>query len=222
MSSTAPQWQGDSAALRELQASLAEEVELRDRFPQPLRSIAGFAVGSGEDGTSVRAVAVLLDAETLAVLDHRTVRRPASMPALPGLRSFRELPALLDALAMLRRAPDLAFINGHGLAHPQRLGIAAHFGVASGLPSIGVATSTLVGEARMALHEMRGAFTPLRDGPKQIGWLLRSRPDCAPLVVSPGHRVAMAAAPELVMRFTTSHRLPEPLRLAETPAPRMA
>lgn len=219
MSGAAPQWEGDSAALRELQASLAGQVELRDRFTQPLRSIAGLAVGSEEDGTSVRAVAVLLDADTLAVLDHQAVRRPASMPALPGLRSFRELPALLDVLAMLRHAPDLAFVRGHGFAHPQRLGIAAHFGVASGLPSIGVATRPLVGEARMALHEMRGAFTPLRDGPRQIGWLLRSRPDCEPLVVSPGHRVAMAAAPELVMRFTTGHRLPEPLRLAETLAP---
>ncbi|QNU15707.1 endonuclease V [Thermomonas sp. XSG] len=222
MSSAAPQWAGDAEALRELQASLAGQVELRDRFAQPLRSIAGFEVGSEDEGATVRAVAVLMDADTLAVLDRQTARRPASMPALPGLRSFRELPALLDVLAMLRHAPDLAFVRGHGSAHPQRFGIAAHFGVASGVPSIGVATSTLTGEARMALHEMRGAFTPLRDGRQQIGWLLRSRPDCEPLVVSPGHRVAMAAAPELVMRFATGNRLPEPLRLAGTQASPMA
>jgi deoxyribonuclease V len=137
------------------------------------------------------------------------------MPYIPGLLSYRELPAMLAALAMLGSAPDLAFIDGHGIAHPRRFGIAAHFGVATGLPSIGVAKDILIGAPRMALHEMRGAFTPLRDGPAQIGWVLRSKPGCLPLVVSPGHRVAMASAPELVMRFTRSYRLPEPIRLAD-------
>ena len=72
----------------------------------------------------------------------------------------------------------------------------------------------------MALHEMRGAFTPLRDGKEHIGWLLRSKPGCLPLIVSPGHRVAMASAAELVMRFVTRYRLPEPTRLADRLASR--
>jgi deoxyribonuclease V len=78
-----------------------------------------------------------------------------------------------------------------------------------------VGKSIHVGEAKLTLHEMRGAFTPLRDGREQIGWLLRSKPGCLPLVVSPGHKVAMASAPELVMRFVTTYRLPEPTRLAD-------
>ena len=213
-------WDGDTAALRAQQAGLAGDVVLRDGFPTPLRTIAGFDVGFEDDGATTRAAAVLLDADTLAVIDQQVARRPTAMPYIPGLLSFRELPALLDALARLPHAPDLAFIDGHGIAHPRRLGIAAHFGVATGLPAIGVAKKILVGAPRMALHDMRGAFTPLRDGTAQIGWLLRSKAGCLPLVVSPGHRVAMASAPELVMRFTRGYRLPEPTRLADRLASR--
>nr|WP_284698481.1 deoxyribonuclease V [Thermomonas mangrovi] len=206
--------------MRAQQNGLAGDVVLRDGFPTPLRTIAGFDVGFEDDGATTRAAAVLLDADTLAVIDQQVARRPTAMPYIPGLLSFRELPALLDALARLPRAPDLTFIDGHGIAHPRRLGIAAHFGVATGLPAIGVAKKILVGAPRMALHDMRGAFTPLRDGAAQIGWLLRSKPGCLPLVVSPGHRVAMASAPELVMRFTRGYRLPEPTRLADRLASR--
>ena len=213
-------WDGDTAALRAQQAGLAGDVVLRDGFPTPLRTIAGFDVGFEDDGATTRAAAVLLDADTLAVIDQQVARRPTAMPYIPGLLSFREMPALLAALDMLPARPDLAFVDGHGIAHPRRFGIAAHFGVATGLPAIGVAKKILVGAPRMALHDMRGAFTPLRDGATQIGWLLRSKPGCLPLVVSPGHRVAMASAPELVMRYTRGYRLPEPTRLADSLASR--
>ena len=215
-----PPWDGDVRAAHALQAELAQQVVLRDALPKPLRRIAGFDVGFEDDGATTRAAAVLLDADTLEVLDQQVARLPTRMPYIPGLLSFRELPALLDALALLQHAPDLAFIDGHGIAHPRRLGIAAHFGVASGLSSIGVAKKILVGAPRMALHDMRGAFTPLRDGREQIGWLLRSKPGCLPLIVSPGHKVAMPSAPELVMRYVTKYRLPEPTRLADRLASR--
>ena len=215
-----PPWDGDVRAARALQAELAQQVVLRDAFPKPLRRIAGFDVGFEDDGATTRAAAVLLDADTLEVLDQQVARLPTRMPYIPGLLSFRELPALLDTLALLQHAPDLAFIDGHGIAHPRRLGIAAHFGVATGLPCIGVAKKILVGAPRMALHDMRGAFTPLRDGREQIGWLLRSKPGCLPLIVSPGHKVAMPSAPELVMRYVTKYRLPEPTRLADRLASR--
>ena len=215
-----PPWDGDVRAAHALQAELAQQVVLRDALPKPLRRIAGFDVGFEDDGATTRAAAVLLDADTLEVLDQQVARLPTRMPYIPGLLSFRELPALLDALALLQHAPDLAFIDGHGIAHPRRLGIAAHFGVATGLSSIGVAKKILVGAPRMALHDMRGAFTPLRDGREQIGWLLRSKPGCLPLIVSPGHKVAMPSAPELVMRYVTKYRLPEPTRLADRLASR--
>jgi deoxyribonuclease V len=198
---------------RALQLELANAVVLRDGFANPLRTVAGFDVGFEESGTITRAAAVLLDAVTLQPLDTRIVRIATSMPYIPGLLSFRELPGLLEVLAQLPQVPDLAFVDGHGVAHSRRLGIAAHFGVASRLPTIGVARKVLLGTAA-ALHQTRGAYTPLRDGQQQIGWVLRSKPGCNPLFVSPGHRVAMASAAELVMRFVTTYRLPEPTRLA--------
>jgi deoxyribonuclease V len=103
------------------------------------------------------------------------------------------LPALLAVLEQLPQQPDLVFVDGHGVAHPRRLGVAAHFGVATGLPSIGVARKiwsvTASFPTRPVVHTPRCA-----DGREQIGWLLRSKVKCNPLVVSPGHRVAMASA----------------------------
>lgn len=215
-----PDWDGSPATARALQTELARQVVLRDRFPMPLRTVAGLDVGFEDAGRITRAAAVLLDADSGEVLASEVARLPTTLPYIPGLLSFRELPALLAALERLPQAPDLAFIDGHGIAHPRRLGIAAHFGVSTGIPSIGVGKKLLVGTARMALHDMRGAFTPVRDGQQQIGWLLRSKAGCLPLVVSPGHKVAMASAAELVMRFTGTYRLPEPTRLADRLASR--
>ncbi|MEO6227522.1 MAG: deoxyribonuclease V [Thermomonas sp.] len=209
-----PDWDGSTAALRTLQSELAAQVVVRDGFAKPLRTVAGFDVSFEDGGAITRAAAVLMDADSGEVIASEVARLPTRMPCIPGLLSFRELPALLAALDLLPHAPDLAFIDGQGIAHPRRLGIAAHFGVATNLPSIGVAREILIGESHTNLHEMRGAFTPLRDRREQIGWVLRSKPGCHPLIISPGHRVAMASAPELVMRYVTTYRLPETTRLA--------
>ena len=187
-------------------ATRASQVVLRDAFPRPLHTVAGFCVEV--TGATTVASAVLLDAGTLTPLDRQMVAVASADESAPRLS------ALLAALAALAAPPDLALVEGHGIAHPGGFGIASHFGVATDLPCIGVATAIDTGTARLALHEMRGAFTPLRDGPRQIGWLLRSLPDRPPLVVSPGHRVSLASAPQLVMRFVTADRRPEPTRLA--------
>lgn len=212
-------WDGDIAAARTLQATLAQQVSLRDGFAKPLRTVAGFDVGFEDGGATTRAAAVLLDADTLQPLDAQVARMPTRMPYIPGLLSFRELPALLLALEQLAQAPDLAFVDGHGIAHPRGFGIASHFGVASGLPSIGVAKKILVGSGSTP-HPLRGAYTPLRYKGAQVGWLLCSKLKCNPLVVSPGHRVSMASAADLVMRFVGKYRLPEPTRLADRLASR--
>ena len=178
-------------------ATRASQVVMRDAFPRPLRTVGGFCVEA--TGATTVASAVLLDAGSLAPLDRQMVAVASADESAP------RLPALLAALAALAAPPDLALVEGHGIAHPEGFGIASHFGVATAIDT---------GTARLALHEMRGAFTPLRDGPRQIGWLLRSLPDRPPLVVSPGHRVSLASAPQLVMRFVTADRRPEPTRLA--------
>ncbi|HJR72654.1 MAG TPA: deoxyribonuclease V [Luteimonas sp.] len=213
------EWDGSVVHARAMQAELAKRVVLRDGFAKPARTIAGFDVGFEEGGEVTRAAAVLLDARTLQPMESHVARIPTVMPYVPGLLSFRELPALLDALAMLANKPDLVFVDGHGIAHPRRLGIAAHFGVVTDLPCVGVAKKILVGTSA-ELHQMRGAYVTLRHRGEQIGWLLRSKINCNPLVVSPGHRVAMASVGDLVMRYVTTYRLPEPTRLADRLASR--
>ncbi|HTN30404.1 MAG TPA: deoxyribonuclease V [Pseudomonas sp.] len=216
-----PGWDGTVAGARLLQAQLAAQVRLRDEFSTPLRLIAGLDVGFEERGAITRAVAVLLDANSGDVLAEVVVRRPTSMPYIPGLLSFRELPALLQALNDLPQRPDLLFIDGQGIAHPRRLGIAAHLGVVADLPSIGVAKTLLVGRGATP-DEGRGARSELLEGEEQLGWLLRSKDGVRPLVISPGHRVSLRSAPDLVLRYVTRYRLPEPTRLADRLASRRA
>lgn len=213
-------WDGSIAGARALQATLAARVSLRDDITRPPRLIAGFDVGFEDGGETTRAAAVLLDAATDQVLHARIARLPTSMPYVPGLLSFRELPALLAALALLPHTPDLVFVDGQGIAHPRRLGIAAHFGVVTGLPCIGVAKKVLAGAADGELADARGAAVPLRHRGEQVGWLLRSKVRCLPLVVSPGHRVSMDTVLAQTLAHVGRYRLPEPTRQADAVASR--
>ncbi|WP_114238441.1 deoxyribonuclease V [Dyella sp. C9] len=215
---TLPPWNGDVAAARALQSQLAAQVRLVDEHP-PLPFVAGLDVGFEEGGAVTRAAAVLLDAQSMEPLAEVVARLPTCMPYIPGLLSFRELPALLKALEQLPRTPDLVFVDGHGVAHPRGLGIAAHLGVITGLPAIGVAKSILVGR-HDEVGPHRGDRAPLLYKDRVIGCVLRSKDRVRPLVVSPGHRVSMASAPELVLAYCTKYRLPEPTRLADRLASR--
>jgi deoxyribonuclease V len=211
-------WDGTAQQARVLQSALAERVVLEDDFVPP-RVIAGVDVGFEEQGSITLAAAVLLDADTLQLIAHSVARIPTSMPYVPGLLSFRELPALLQALRDLPQIPDLIYCDGLGIAHPRRLGIASHLGVVTGLPTIGVAKSILVG-THAELPQEKGARVPLRHAGEQVGWMLRSKDKVKPLIVSPGHRVSMDTAVELVLACCRGYRLPEPTRLADRLASR--
>jgi deoxyribonuclease V len=211
-------WDGDAGRARALQSKLALRVRLHDDYP-PLRLLAGADVGFEDEGAITRAAVVLLDAQTLQPLAEVVARLPTRMPYIPGLLSFRELPAVLQALAELPQVPDLVFVDGQGVAHPRGLGIAAHLGVITDLPTIGVAKSILVGH-----HEepgpLRGDRADLVHRGKLIGTVLRSKDRIKPLIVSPGHRVSQASAPDLVLACCTRYKLPEPTRLADRLASR--
>lgn len=211
-------WDGTAQQARVLQSALAEQVVLEDDFA-PLRVIAGVDVGFEEQGRVALAAAVLLDADTLQLLGHSVARVPTSMPYVPGLLSFRELPVLLQALQGLPQVPDLIYCDGLGIAHPRRLGIASHLGVVTGLPTIGVAKSILVG-THEELPATKGARVLLRHAGEQVGWMLRSKDGVKPLLVSPGHRVSLVTAVELVLACCRGYRLPEPTRLADRLASR--
>jgi deoxyribonuclease V len=206
-------WDGDIASARALQSELAQRLRLQDDYP-PLHYVAGVDVGFEQCGETTRAAAVLLDGPSLQPLAQVLVRMPTRMPYIPGLLSFRELPAVLEALAQLPHTPDLIYVDGQGIAHPRRLGIAAHLGAITDLPTIGVAKSILVG-SHGALGESRGSRAELRHRGELIGTVLRSKDKVRPLIVSPGHRVSIESAAHLVLACCTRYRLPEPTRLAD-------
>jgi deoxyribonuclease V len=215
-------WDGDVARARALQTELSQRVNLSDDYLPAagrLRVLAGVDVGFEAEGTITRAAAVLLDADTLQPIAETVARLPTRMPYVPGLLSFRELPAVCEALAALPQTPELIFVDGQGIAHPRGLGIAAHLGVITGLPTIGVAKSILVG-THSELGPLRGDRTELRYRGRTIGTVLRSKDRIKPLIVSPGHRVSLASAPELVLACCTRYKLPEPTRLADRLASR--
>ncbi len=208
-----------------LQKELATGVERRDRLApggrRALKYIAGLDVAFEDGGKVTRGAAVVLRLADLAPLASAVARRPTSFPYIPGLLSFREVPVLLDALAMLDVAPDILMCDGHGFAHPRRLGIACHIGLLTDLPAIGVVKSRLTGRHEEPGFE-KGAWAPLVDMAKQsrrrqtrIGAVLRSRAGVRPVYVSAGHRVSLKTALALTLHCATRYRLPEPVRLAD-------
>jgi len=196
-----------------LQRELAPRVVLQDELPAELRRVAGVDVGFEDAGRITRAAVAVLDADTLACVERAVVRLPTTFPYVPGLLSFREVPGVLAALESLGTLPQLILCGGQGSAHPRRFGIACHLGVITGLPTIGVAKSRLVGS-----HEepgmQRGDRAPLMDRGEVIGAVLRSRAGVAPLFVSSGHQVSLETALQWVLRLAPRFRLPETTRAA--------
>lgn len=195
-----------------LQRRLAPRVERRDRLDE-VRTVAGVDVGYDEERGMARAAVVALSFPGLRPVDWAVARVPVRFPYVPGLLSFREIPAALAAFERLRRMPDLILCDGQGIAHPRRFGIASHLGLLLDRPTIGVAKTRLVGEHR-APAQRRGAWTPLTDAGEVIGAVLRTRAGARPLYVSIGHRVSLATALAWVLACTPRYRLPETTRAA--------
>jgi deoxyribonuclease V len=205
-------WNLAPGAAIALQRRLSSRVVRSGRPPRP-RHVAGTDVGFERGGGIARAAVAVLSFPGLELEDCAVARVPVRFPYIPGLLSFREMPALLAAIGRLRVRPDLILCDGQGLAHPRRFGIACHLGVYCGIPAIGVAKSRLVGEHDQPAQR-RGAWVPLRDGGETIGAVLRSRPHTQPLYVSVGHRIGLPLAVRYVMACTTHYRLPETTRWA--------
>jgi deoxyribonuclease V len=195
-----------------LQRELRRHLIVTDRLGS-VRRVAGVDVGFEADGTVTRAAVAVLRYPDLVLLETAIARRPTEFPYLPGLLSFRELPAVLEALERLHDLPDLLLCDGQGIAHPRRLGIASHLGLLVDIPSIGVAKTRLCGTHEEPPNQ-RGAWTPLRADGEVIGAVLRTRPGVKPLYVSSGHRIGLETAVAYVMGCCTRYRLPETTRHA--------
>jgi deoxyribonuclease V len=195
-----------------LQTQLAEKVVPETTFdPAAVRLVAGVDVSFR--GGMARAAVVALRFPELEPVDYALGDAPATFPYVPGLLTFREGPSVLAALDKLGSWPDLLIFDGHGLAHPRRIGLAAHMGVILGQPSIGCAKSRLTG-THDEPGEAVGDWVPLSDGGETIGAVVRSRKKVKPLYVSIGHRVDLPTAIDFVLRCTQGYRLPETTRYA--------
>lgn len=193
----------DIEKLEKEQKSLAKNLVLKDSidFSKTVK-IGGIA--SLFSGNQIISACVVLDSE-FEILDQKYYSEKNKFPYIPGFRAYRELPAMVSCINELEEKPEVMFISGHGITHP-RLGLASHFSLATGIPSVGIADSLIIGETKGDEVIFEG---------KVVGKIIKTKEGSKPLYVSPGNLISLKSACELVKRFVKEpHKLPEPLHLA--------
>jgi deoxyribonuclease V len=196
-----------------LQQTWRERVETRDRLG-PLQYVAGADLAFDPETNLAFAGVIVYRLPELEEVERRMARRKLRFPYVPGLLSFRESPVLLAAFARLRVEPDVILIDGHGMAHPRRFGIACHLGLLLDKPTIGCAKSILVGRAEEP-GAQADSTSPLVDQGETVGVALRTRDKVRPIYVSIGHRVSLESAVRIVTQCTDGFRIPRPTREAD-------
>jgi len=209
-------WNLNSSQARELQTRLSNEV-IRHNCSRDFKLIAGIDVSVSRFSRSGRAAVVVLDYRSLELCEVSAVEGAIDFPYIPGLLSFREAPLALRAWKGLRSHPDLLMVDGQGIAHPRRLGIASHLGLLLNIPSIGCAKSRLIG-THSSLPEKAGSYRLLRENNEIIGAAVRTKQSTRPIYVSIGHRIDLDTAISLVLRCCRRYRLPQPTRMAHIAA----
>lgn len=207
---TPPHGAGDAIAI---QNELREQVILENQFDE-IKILAGVDVSYDIKADLTHAYIVLFDAYNREMIASARAVTPTIFPYIPGLLSFREIPALLEAFSCLPVQPDLLMVDGQGIAHPRRFGIASHLGVLLDLPAIGVAKKRLCGK-HDEIGPHKGDHIPLIHKGEAIGTVLRSKEKCNPLFISAGHRIDQATALTITQDWITHYRLPEPTRIAD-------
>lgn len=194
-----------------IQRQLAPLVREEPLDLDAVRTVAGLDVSIR--GDRVRAAVVVYDVAARAVVDQAIWEGPTVFPYVPGLLSFREVPAILPALEQLRQRPDVYMLDAQGYAHPRRFGLACHLGVLLEAPALGVAKSILVGR-HGEIDEDKGSEAPLVHKGETVGLALRTRARVKPVFVSVGHRITLADAGRLALRLAERVKLPQPTHLA--------
>ena len=211
-------WDVDPRTATAIQRELAARVLVRDEVALAPRYVAGVDLSPPDANGDATAAAVLLELPSLSTVEVRLHRGKPAFPYVPGLLSFREAPLVLGALAMLSREPDAILVDGHGMAHPRRFGLACHIGLLTDTPTIGCAKSILCGRPEGAPEPERGSHVPLVDRGEVIGAAVRTRANVSPIYVSVGHRTSLKRAVELTLACCSRYRMPEPTRLAHLAA----
>ena len=198
--------------------AIAYQLELRRKIrikplEKPVKIIGGADISFNKYSEVVYAGIVLLSYPELKVIGQATAISRTKFPYISGLLAFREVPALLDAWHKLEIKPDLMVLDGQGIAHERRTGIATHFGLITDVPSIGSAKSRLTGKYAEPGSEIFDQ-SPMYDRGELIGVALRSKKKCNPIYVSPGHDVSMGQSVEIIKNCIRGYRIPEPTRQA--------
>jgi deoxyribonuclease V len=205
-------WDLSPREAAELQRTLREQL-LFTAPAGPIETIAGADISFDKYSTTLFAAVVVVRLETMETIEERGVVAETHFPYVPGLLSFRETPPILEAWKLLECEPDALMVDGHGIAHPRRAGIASHLGLLVERPSFGCAKSILVGSHEEPAPE-RGSMTPLVDKGEQVGVALRTRTGVSPIYVTPGHLVDLQTAIRLTLASHGGYRQPEPTRRA--------
>ena len=209
-------WRMTAVEAITLQKELAVEVSRTGGVPNP-RLVAGVDISVNRWAKTGTAAVVVLNYPDLEIVGVKTVTDKIEFPYVPGLLSFREAPLILAACENLTVIPDLVMVDGQGIAHPRRLGLASHLGLCLDVPTIGVAKSRLCGQYEEPGNEA-GSYTELMDNGEVIGAVLRTRAGVKPVYVSVGHRIDLPGTIHWVLECCRGYRLPEPTRLAHQAA----
>ena len=201
-----------------LAQAIAYQQELRQQIKiQPLDKeitiIGGADISFNKNTDIVYAGIVLFRYPDLTIIGHASVKTNTSFPYISGLLAFREVPALLEVWNKLEIKPDLFVLDGQGIAHERRLGIATHFGLITDVPTIGSAKSRLLGKYEEPANELFSQ-SKMYDRDEIIGIALRSKKNCKPIYISPGHRINIDQSVEVIKNCIRGYRIPEPTRLA--------
>ena len=196
-----------------MQEKLCHQVITEDLFGD-IKYVAGVDVSYSNDNRITQGAIAVLSFPELELKEQAIAQRPTSFPYIPGLLSFREIPAILDAFKKLNIIPDLLLCDGQGLIHPRRFGLACHLGVLVNIPSIGVAKSHYIGKYD-AVGLEKGNWQPLIYQEKVIGAVVRSRTGVKPIYVSTGHKISWKTAINYVLKCTSKYPLPETTHRAD-------
>lgn len=209
-------WQVSTAQALEIQARLAAQVSRNSEVVAP-RFIAGVDISAEKSRGMAQGAVVVLQYPELRPVETKVIAGNLDFPYIPGLLSFRESPLTLAACEQLGITPDLVLVDGQGVAHPRRFGLASHLGLCLNLPTIGCAKSLLCGTHKTPGAEP-GSYADVVDRGEIIGVALRTKLGVKPIYVSIGHKVDLKTAISWVMKCCRGYRLPEPTRLAHLAA----
>jgi deoxyribonuclease V len=196
----------------EIQRNLAKNITQQNNISSP-RLIAGLDVSVDKSGGAT-AVAVVLNYPELKLIETAKARGKVDFPYVPGLLSFREVPLTLKACEQLTSEPDLFMVDGQGIAHPRRIGLASHLGLFLNAPTIGCAKSHLCGKFEQPGIEFGSTSKIIGDEGETIGAVIRTKTGTKSLFVSVGHKIRLSSAVHWVLQCCKGYRLPEPTRLA--------